>query len=135
MKYKFTEQEWEQIVADAFSPDAPEPCFSAQYLEKRKSLERRIAMKKTTGRKKFGWMAGMAAAAAIMICGTVTAGALCNWQYSELLNRYFRRQNVSEAYEDFDFEHMGLDINDQYPLSDVQFPAFPRIRSAAPADR
>ena len=44
MKYKFTEQEWEQIVADAFSPDAPEPCFSAQYLEKRKSLERRIAM-------------------------------------------------------------------------------------------
>lgn len=111
MKYKFTEQEWDQIVADAFSPDAPEPCFSAQYLEKRKSLERRIAMKKTTGRKKSGWMAGMAAAAAIMICGTVTAGALCNWQYSELLNRYFRRQNVSEAYEDFDFEHMGLDIN------------------------
>lgn len=118
MKYKFTEQEWDQIVADAFSPDAPEPCFSAQYLEKRKSLERRIAMKKTTGRKKSGWMAGMAAAAAIMICGTVTAGALCNWQYSELLNRYFRRQNVSEAYEDFDFEHMGLDINDTIETDD-----------------
>ena len=118
MKYKFTEQEWDQIVADAFSPDAPEPCFSAQYLEKRKSLERRIAMKKTTGRKKFSWMAGMAAAAAIMICGTVTAGALCNWQYSELLNRYFRRQNVSEAYEDFDFEHMGLDINDTIERDD-----------------
>lgn len=118
MKYKFTEQEWDQIVADAFSPDAPDPCFSAQYLEKRKSLERRIAMKKTTGRKKSGWMAGMAAAAAIMICGTVTAGALCNWQYSELLNRYFRRQNVSEAYEDFDFEHMGLDINDTIETDD-----------------
>ena len=75
-------------------------------------------MKKTTGRKKSGWMAGMAAAAAIMICGTVTAGALCNWQYSELLNRYFRRQNVSEAYEDFDFEHMGLDINDTIETDD-----------------
>ena len=46
MKPRMTESEWERIVADAFSPDAPEPSFSAEYLAKRKSLERRIAMNK-----------------------------------------------------------------------------------------
>ena len=57
--------------------------------------------------------AGLAAAAAVMIGGTVTAGALNSWNYSGLINRYFRIQNsVSESYEDFDFAGMGLDFND-----------------------
>lgn len=72
--------------------------------------ERTQRIKKHTGKSRLS--AVIAAAAAVMICGTVTAGALCNWQYSELLNRYFRTQNVSDTYEDFDFEHMGLDINE-----------------------
>lgn len=58
--------------------------------------------------------AGLAAAAAVMIGGTVTVGALNGWDYSGLFNRWFLSQD--SAYEDFDFTGMGTDINDEIAL-------------------
>ena len=59
-------------------------------------------------------LAGLAAAAALMIGGTVTVGALNGWDYSGLFNRWFRSQD--STYEDFDFTGMGTDINDEIAL-------------------
>ena len=42
---KLTEKEFQQIVSRAFSPDLPEPKFSAKYYQHRQELERKVAMK------------------------------------------------------------------------------------------
>ncbi|MDE7122107.1 MAG: hypothetical protein K2O42_08115 [Oscillospiraceae bacterium] len=42
---KLTEKEFQEIVSRAFSPDLPEPKFSAKYYQHRRELERKVAMK------------------------------------------------------------------------------------------
>ena len=66
------------------------------------------------GRNTRRLLAGLAAAAAVMIGGTVTVGALNGWDYSSLFNRWFRSQD--STYEDFDFTGMGTDINEEIAL-------------------
>lgn len=59
---------------------------------------------------KRGWMTGLAAAAAVLVFGTVTVGAVNNWDYSAVFNRYFSEKSGTETA--FDFSGMGLDIGD-----------------------
>ncbi len=61
-----------------------------------------------TGRRMIGVIG--AAAAAIMIGGTVTVGAVNNWDYSAVFSRYFAEK--SGAPVSFDFTGMGLDIGE-----------------------
>lgn len=44
-KYQINDEEWNQIVSRAFSPDMPEPKFSKSYYQRRQEQERKIAMK------------------------------------------------------------------------------------------
>ncbi len=85
--------------------------MKAQQIQNSAKTKTAHSIQKHTGRRRL--FAGLAAAAAVMIGGTITAGALNSWNYSGLINRYFRVQNSnSESYEDFDFTGMGLDFND-----------------------
>ena len=63
-------------------------------------------IKKHTGKPR--WLVGLAATAAVIICGTVTVGALNQWNYSSVINRYFQKQNSSQ--ETFDVTGMGIDV-------------------------
>ncbi|MDE5738252.1 MAG: hypothetical protein K2H93_07800 [Oscillospiraceae bacterium] len=68
-KHKINNQDWDNIVSRAFSPDMPEPKFSNSYYQRRQELERRVTMKqsrKAERRNKAGFavltacVAGMA---------------------------------------------------------------------------
>ncbi|MDE5768803.1 MAG: hypothetical protein K2H82_05395 [Oscillospiraceae bacterium] len=50
---KLTEKEFQEIVSRAFSPDLPEPKFSAKYYQHRQELERKVAMKDSKKSKKI----------------------------------------------------------------------------------
>lgn len=58
---------------------------------------------------KRGWLTGLAAAAVLML-GTVTVGAVNNWDYSVVFNKYFSEKSGTQS--GFDFTGMGLDIGD-----------------------
>ncbi len=66
--------------------------------------------RKRTGRRIIGVIA--AAAAAVMIGGTVTVGARNDWNYSGLMNRYFSEWFGREY--DYSFDGQGIDINDTF---------------------
>ncbi|MBP0970914.1 MAG: DUF4179 domain-containing protein [Oscillospiraceae bacterium] len=52
-----------------------------------------------------------AAAAAIMIGGTVTVGAVNNWDYSAVFSKYFAEKSGEQV--SYDFTGMGLDIGEK----------------------
>ena len=70
------------------------------------------AQKQTVRRqtKRRGWMTGLAAAAAVLVCGTVTVGAVNNWDYSAGCSRYFSVKAGGEV--NYDVTGMGLDLGD-----------------------
>ena len=51
-----------------------------------------------------------AAAAAVLVFGTVTAGAVNGWDYKSIFSRYFSAQSGETV--DYDFTGMGLDLGD-----------------------
>lgn len=59
-----------------------------------------------------GFRIGLAAAAAVILCGTVTAGAVSDWDYAALFRKYFSDKTGTEI--SYDFSGMGLDIGQQY---------------------
>ena len=73
-------------------------------------------IRRTAGRRKL--FAGLAAAAVVMIGGTITVGALNDWNYSSLMNRYFNEWFRTES--DYSFEGQGMDINDTFGTEDYQ---------------
>lgn len=48
----------------------------------------------------------------MILCGTVTAGAVSNWDYAALFRKYFSDKTGTEI--SYDFSGMGLDIGQQY---------------------
>ncbi len=59
---------------------------------------------------KRSWMTGLAAAAAVLVFGTVTVGAVNNWDYSAAFSKYFSEKSGTQTA--FDFSGMGLDIGE-----------------------
>ncbi len=58
--------------------------------------------------KKRGFRLGVAAAAAVVLCGTVTVGAANGWNYASIFTKYFSEKAGNEVV--FDFTGMGMDI-------------------------
>ena len=83
--------------------------MKARQMQAQFEAQKMPVRRHATVRKMF---AGLAAAAAVLVCGTVTVGAVNNWDYIGLFNRYFRTQNAD--HKDFDFSGMGLDINETF---------------------
>ena len=73
---KLTEKEFQEIVSRAFSPDLPEPKFSAKYYQHRQELERKVAMKDSKKSKKIyrAERTGKAGFAFMTACVTGMAG-------------------------------------------------------------
>lgn len=59
-----------------------------------------------------------AAAAAVMIGGTVTVGAINDWDYNSLMNNYFNKWFDTKS--NYDFEGQGIDIKDTFVTDDYQ---------------
>ena len=59
-----------------------------------------------------GFRLGLAAAAAVILCGTVTAGAVSDWDYAALFRKYFSDKTGTEI--SYDFSGMGLGIGKSY---------------------
>ncbi len=69
------------------------------------------------GRKRL--LCAIAAAAAIvMIGGTLTVGAINDWNYNSLMNNYFNKWFGAKS--DYDFEGQGIDIKDTFVTDDYQ---------------
>ena len=58
---------------------------------------------------KRGMLAGLAGAAAVLICGTVTVGAISNWHYTEIFSRMFTERSSEGS--SYDLTGMGKDLN------------------------
>ncbi|MDE5753629.1 MAG: hypothetical protein K2H89_03680 [Oscillospiraceae bacterium] len=73
---KLTEKEFQEIVSRAFSPDLPEPKFSAKYYQHRQELERKVAMKDSKKSRKIyrAERTGKAGFALMTACVTGMAG-------------------------------------------------------------
>ena len=63
-------------------------------------------------KERHGFRIGIAAAAAVLFCGTVTAGAVSDWDYAALFRKYFSEKTGTEI--DYDFSGMGIDIGESY---------------------
>ena len=57
-----------------------------------------------------GMLAGLAAAAAVLICGTVTVGAVNDWNYAAVFSRYFSEKSGGQVL--YDFTGMGMDVGE-----------------------
>lgn len=55
-----------------------------------------------------GMLAGIAAAAAVLVCGAVTVGAVNDWNYAAVFSKYFSEKSGETVY--YDFTGMGMDI-------------------------
>ena len=84
--------------------------IQAQYDSGTRSIRRH-------GRKRLPVMIA-AAAAAVMIGGTLTVGAFNGWNYNTLMNRYFSEWFDTKS--DYDFAGQGIDINDTFVTDDYQ---------------
>ncbi len=82
MKPNFTNEEWNRIVEDAFSKDAPEPPFSPAYRAKRLELERMVTMKE---QKHTTFQPGLAiATAAALMVAAVPVGLIWHLQQNKV---------------------------------------------------
>ena len=60
-----------------------------------------------------GMLTALAAAAALMICGTVTVGAVNDWNYAAVFSKYFSEKSGEQVL--YDFSGMGMDIGEVIP--------------------
>lgn len=63
-------------------------------------------------KERRGFRVSIAAAAAVLLCGTITAGAVSDWDFAALFRKYFSDKTGTEI--DYDFSGMGLDIEQSY---------------------
>lgn len=63
-----------------------------------------------------GMRTGIAAAAALLLCGTVTVGAVNHWDYAAVFSKYFEAKSGEPVY--YDFTGMGLDIGQEIVKDD-----------------
>ena len=61
---------------------------------------------------RHGFRIGIAAAAAVLLYGTITAGAVSEWDFAALFRNYFSEKSGSEI--SYDFSGMGLNIGESY---------------------
>ena len=61
---------------------------------------------------RHGFRIGIAAAAAVLLCGTITVGAVSEWDFAALFRNYFSEKSGSEI--SYDFSGMGLNIGESY---------------------
>ncbi len=63
-------------------------------------------------KERRGFRVSIAAAAAVLLCGTITAGAVSDWDFAALFRKYFSDKTGTEI--DYDFFGMGLSIGESY---------------------
>lgn len=61
---------------------------------------------------KRGWLTGISIAASMLVCSTLTVGAINNWDYAAVFRKYFSEKSDKEI--SYDFSDMGIDINETY---------------------
>lgn len=106
----FTDKEWERIIEQAFSPDAPEPPFSEEYRKRRLAMEKEFAMKKKRSvRNTTIKILAIAAAAAIITPTAVIAGVRLYEAKMEQTNTYQRTLEVDPG-DEVSEEIMALEI-------------------------
>lgn len=103
-----------QKAMQQISASEEEIRMKAKQIQAQYNTNKKI--RRTAGRRKL--FAGLAAAAVVMIGGTITVGALNDWNYSSLMNRYFKEWFRTES--DYSFEGQGMDINDTFGTEDYQ---------------
>lgn len=96
----FSDEEWNRIIEDAFSPDAPEPPFSECYRERRLAMEKEFVMeKKRSVRKSTIKILAIAAAAAVITPTAVLAGVRLYEARMEKTNTYQRTVTINPGDE------------------------------------
>lgn len=101
MKQTVYQKAMQQISAD-----------EAEIRSKARQIQAQYNTQHPARRTNRGFRIGLAAAAAVILCGTVTAGAVSDWDYAALFRKYFSDKTGTEI--SYDFSGMGLDIGQQY---------------------
>ena len=61
---------------------------------------------------KRGLLTGISIAASMLVCSTLTVGAITNWDYAAVFRKFFSEKSDKEI--SYDFSDMGIDINETY---------------------
>ena len=101
MKQTAYQKAMQQISAD-----------EAEIRSKARQIQAQYNAQHPARRTKRGFRIGLAAAAAVILCGTVTAGAVSDWDYAALFRKYFSDRTGTEI--SYDFSGMGLGIGESY---------------------
>ena len=101
MKQTAYQKAMQQISAD-----------EAEIRSKARQIQAQYNAQHPARRTKRGFRIGLAAAAAVILCGTVTAGAVSDWDYAALFRKYFSDRTGTEI--NYDFSGMGLGIGESY---------------------
>lgn len=83
--------------------------MKAKQMEAQFDAQNKNKIRRHSARR--GMLTGLAAAAAVLICGAVTVGAANNWDYAAVFSKYFTEKSGGQVY--YDFTGMGLDIGQQ----------------------
>lgn len=88
------------------STEKEEILMKAKQIRAQYEAQNKRSIKHRSTRR--GMLAGIAAAAAVLVCGTVTVGAINDWNYAAVFSKYFSEKSGEPVY--YDFTGMGLDI-------------------------
>lgn len=88
--------------------------MKAKQMEAQFDAQNKNKIRRHSARR--GMLTGLAAAAAVLICGTVTVGAANNWDYAAVFSKYFETKSGEPVY--YDFTGMGLDIGQEIVRDD-----------------
>ena len=86
----FEDENWNQIVEDAFAPDAEVHVFSSRYQKRKKKLMKKDTQKKPILRRKSFFVAAAAVATAVVIPTSVFAGSRIYTAFMEQPAEYQR---------------------------------------------
>ncbi|MBR4201395.1 MAG: DUF4179 domain-containing protein [Oscillospiraceae bacterium] len=82
--------------------------MKAKQMQAQFDAQNKRTVKQHSSRRRM--LAALAAAAALMICGTVTVGAVNDWNYAAVFSKYFTEKSGEQVL--YDFSGMGLDIGE-----------------------
>lgn len=94
---------------ERYLTDMIQHCQLRQFSAAKEEPQMKKQIRHTT---KHGMLTGIAAAAAVLICGTVTVGAIADWHYTDIFSRMFSERTGTES--SFDLTGFGKDLGEVF---------------------
>lgn len=96
------------------SAEKEEILMKAKQMQAQYDAQNKRTIKQHSTRR--GMLAGIAAAAAVLVCGAVTVGAVNDWNYAAVFSKYLSDKSGMDV--SYDFTGMGLDIGQTFEGED-----------------